>query len=187
MTKRQIILSWCKTNPKKIAREECSSSRDINTDSEDNVNSYEPLDVETESEEPHYKNLTQESQTLYAGDSRPEVDSVVPECSTCTALCCMNFDQAFQPEDKQTLQKLANKNGNFQLQWYKKFPWLSVCVARKKVFCLYCQYGTQHNLITFSKLGEKAFTETGFQNWRKAMDKFKYHEGSHVHREAQMK
>ena len=50
-----------------------------------------------------------------------------------------------------------------------------------------CRYFTQHGMITFSKMGEKAFTETGFQNWRKAVDKFKSHEGSHVHREAQMK
>ena len=36
-------------------------------------------------------------------------------------------------------------------------------------------------------MGEKAFTETGFQNWRKAVDKFKTHDSSHVHREAKLK
>ena len=33
-------------------------------------------------------------------------------------------------------------------------------------------------------MGEKAFTETGFQNWKKALEKFKSHEGSNAHREA---
>lgn len=36
-------------------------------------------------------------------------------------------------------------------------------------------------------MGESAFTETGFRNWRKAVEKFKCHECSHVHREAQIK
>ena len=31
------------------------------------------------------------------------------------------------------------------------------------------------------------FTETRFQNWQKALDKFKAHEGSHFHREAKLK
>ena len=34
-------------------------------------------------------------------------------------------------------------------------------------------------------MGEKAFT--GFHNWRKAMEKFAAHDGSHVHREAKLK
>ena len=42
----------------------------------------------------------------------------------------------------------------------------------------------KHHLLSFSKMGEKAFTETGFQNWKKALEKFKSHEGSHAHREA---
>ena len=36
-------------------------------------------------------------------------------------------------------------------------------------------------------MGEKAFSETGFQNWQKALEKFRAHEGSHVHREAKEK
>ena len=35
-------------------------------------------------------------------------------------------------------------------------------------------------------MGEKAFTESGFRNWRKSMDKFKAHDASHVHREAKL-
>ena len=32
-------------------------------------------------------------------------------------------------------------------------------------------------------MGENAFTNTGFQNWREAMEKFKCHESSQVHRD----
>ena len=87
--KRQTTLSsWCMAKPTKIVREECSCSRDINTDSEDNVSSNKSLNVETESEEPHSENMTQESQTLYAEISQSKADSALSECSTCTILCC---------------------------------------------------------------------------------------------------
>ena len=36
-------------------------------------------------------------------------------------------------------------------------------------------------------MGEKAFTEIGFQNWQKALEKFRAHKGSHLHREAKLK
>lgn len=35
--------------------------------------------------------------------------------------------------------------------------------------------------------GGKAFTESGFQNWKKAGEKFKAYEGSHVRREGKLK
>ena len=36
-------------------------------------------------------------------------------------------------------------------------------------------------------MGENAFTVTGFQNWRKAVETFSCHDGSHAHREAKLK
>ena len=105
----------------------------------------------------------------------------------CTAPCCSTPEKAFQPIDKPTLAKLSVKKRNFQPQWYKQFSWLTVCISSKKAYCLYFRHAVQHNLIMFSKIGEKAFTEDGFRNWRKALEKFKSHEGSHVHREAKLK
>ena len=103
----------------------------------------------------------------------------------CTARCCIHSDKPFQPIDKKTLSIFTIKKRNFQPQWYKQFPWVSVCITYKKVYCLYCRHATKRNLI--SKMGEKAFAETGFENWRKAIDKFRAHEGSHFHREAKLK
>ncbi len=52
----------------------------------------------------------------------------------CESLCCTN-DKPFQPLDKSSLIKLAKKNRNFMTSWYKTYPWLTVCMERKKVFC----------------------------------------------------
>ena len=104
--------------------------------------------------------------------------------TTCTAHCCFSDEKGFQPVDKSTLDMIATEKRNFQPQWYKQFPWLTICLTYKKVFCLYCRYATRRHLLSFSKMGEKTFTEIGFQNWKKALEKYKSHDGSHAHREA---
>ena len=114
-------------------------------------------------------------------------DESLPGPSCCTAPCCSAADNAYQPTDKKTLARLANKRRNFQPHWFKRFPWLSICTTDNKVYCICCRYATQHGLISFSKMGERAFTETGFQNWKKAVEKFSAHGGSQVHREASLK
>ena len=102
----------------------------------------------------------------------------------CTRECCSSFEKSFQPTDKPTLNSLATDKRRFQSLWYKQFPWLSICLTVGKAYCLYCRFAEKRNMLTFSKMGEKAFTEIGFQNWKKAVEKFKLHEASHVHREA---
>ena len=165
MAKRQSTLldSW--SEPPKKPREESTSDSDMQPE-------------ESESEEPS---------SSVVSDHESECRSTSGGSSECTALCCQNTTQSFQPKDKQILLTLSYKKRNFQSKWYVTFPWLTVCTTIKKVLCLYCRYASQHSLLTFSKMGESAFTETGFRNWRKAVEKFKCHECSHVHREAQIK
>ena len=55
------------------------------------------------------------------------------------------------------------------------------------MFCLYCRNATKHKLIAFSKTSDKAFTELGFGNWKKALEKFKSHENLDSHGEAKLK
>ena len=83
--------------------------------------------------------------------------------TTCTARCCSSLVERFQPVDKATLDMIASEKRNFQPQWYKQFFWLTVCLTYKRVFCLYCRYAAQHNMLSFTKMGETAFTEAGFK------------------------
>jgi len=64
--------------------------------------------------------------------SEPEA-TVTPDC---TAQCCIVCDKAFQPTDKKTVETFTTKKRNFQPQWYKQFPWVSVCTTYKKAYCL---------------------------------------------------
>ena len=128
------------------------------------------------------------SQTGESETDGEETDEGEIPVSNCTAQCCVNSGgQAYQPTHKQVICQLASKGRNFQPQWCKQFTWITICTSSKKVYCLYCRYAVQHKMITFIKTGEKAFTQDGFQNWRKAIEKFKAHECSHTHKEAMMK
>ena len=43
------------------------------------------------------------------------------------------------------------------------------------------------NITALCKCGDKVFTEVGFHNWKKTIEKFKSYESSHFHKEAQLK
>ena len=108
-----------------------------------------------------------ETSDVEVGLEHTNTSGNIATAAGCSSQCCVHEERAFQPNDKPTLQLLHSKNRNFQLSWYKQFPWLSVCTNRKKVFCFYCQYAVKHNWLTFCKTREDVFTEKGFQNWKK--------------------
>ena len=79
---------------------------------------------------------------MEAGNSECEVE-VDTECAYIFELygtICTAIEKTFQPIDKLTLAKLTANKRNFQPQWYKQIPWLSVCISSRKVYCLYCKY-----------------------------------------------
>lgn len=120
--------------------------------------------------------LEEESLTNSLTTTNEVLDPTISSGSSlCSAQCCDDYSKAFQPKDEFTIKSLkstgpAGKTRSFQTSWYGQFPWISVCVTRKRVFCLYCQHAENYQLLTFSRCGEKVFTEVGFQNWKKARE-----------------
>ena len=170
MAKRQATLfsSWSLGLPAKKRRESeaeidsdyLEGGRESTSDPDDSESHLEDRqENDSEDQEERDGDLERESEDEDESGTakQPELESI-PRPSTCTALCCISTEKAYQPTDKQTLAKFTTKKRNFQPQWYKQFPWVSVCITNKKAYCLYCRYATQHNLISFSKMGEKAFT-----------------------------
>ena len=128
-------------------------------------------DPEPDPEEP-----SQHSATEAPPESSDIRSIVLPDTAgtvraNCMAVCCNPSNKKlFQPTDKTTLSSFTVNNRSFQPQWYEQFLWLTVCTTTNKAYCLYCKYAMQHNLITFSRMGESAFTKGGFQigekQWR---------------------
>ena len=93
----------------------------------------------------------------------------------------------FQSKESAILSKFQRGNRNFLAAWYDKVRWLTLCIRRSKVFCACCRYAMAHKLISFSKRSDSAFLPTGFDNYKKAIEKFNQHASSSVHHEAVMK
>lgn len=201
MAKRQAsILGFCLQfqNNSKAARKETDSE----LDDDENVNELETISnchissgIQNEDKDDDQCSASEEESNTQQADleeSSLEVQmgvEVRDSENLCGSPCCVNNTVAYQPIDKITLQQLTSNKRNFQAAWYKRYPWLSICLTKKKAFCLYCRYASKQKWITFSKTGEQqtAFTESGFQNWKKGIEKFNAHEGSRLHREAQHK
>ena len=60
-------------------------------------------------------------------------------------------------------------------------------MAHNKVFCHYCRTATASRLVSFSKKNKDAYVSVGFDNWKKALKRFREHEVCHMHTESYMK
>ena len=112
MAKRQATLldTWSEP-PKKVREESESVSVQIQARENDSVDrGGSQVEDERHSDEA-------ESET----EREPDVGSMATP-SNCTALCCVTTEKAFQPVDKQALEKLAAKKRNFSHSGTNNFP-----------------------------------------------------------------
>ncbi|XP_039130910.1 zinc finger MYM-type protein 1-like [Dioscorea cayenensis subsp. rotundata] len=72
-------------------------------------------------------------------------------------------------------KEYGKQRRSFRDAWFKQHPWLEYSVTKDAVFCFWC-YLFKPNRV--SQIGEDAFTKTGFNNWKKALEKFIEHVGA---------
>ena len=60
---------------------------------------------------------------------------------------------------------------------------MTLCTTRYKVYCTYCRYCSRKGLLCLAKK-EDTFIDTGFDNWKKAHERFAQHTQSSLHKEA---
>ncbi|KAI5338278.1 hypothetical protein L3X38_017549 [Prunus dulcis] len=73
-------------------------------------------------------------------------------------------------------------NRRFIAHWFDDHDWLEYSIAKDVAFCLHC-YLFKSN---FDQVGRDAFTGVGFNNWKKAKERFNLHVGpvGSVHNQA---
>lgn len=103
-----------------------------------------------------------------------------------SCMCCINPSHPNQPVNPQLSSGSRNVRC-FNTEWYKRFPWIHVCLVRKRVFCFYCLVAYCKELLTLSKPHKTAFFVEGFQNWKKGLERFQVHEAADCHKEAVLK
>lgn len=91
--------------------------------------------------------------------------------------------QHFRPQSRPLLEqypkkKQGKRDRSFQSTWYDAFSWLEYFENVDACFCYPCQ------MFSKGSTKEKTFVETGFSNWKTAMESgkgLKKHEQSEVH------
>ena len=67
------------------------------------------------------------------------------------------------------------KNRSFNANWFESFTWLEYSKSKDAAFCFPCRIFGKH-------LKNDTFVNTGFQNWKKALDVYREHEKSPAHK-----
>lgn len=115
---------------------------------------------------------------------------------SCQCPCCADPSTPHHPLDtnsgvmythRDKGKGLKSYSRHIQHTWYKEFPWISVCSSTLKIYCSICRDAKSKGLIIYSRNYKPAFVENGFQNLKKARERFCSHESSSMHSEAVMK
>ena len=130
-------------------------------------------------------------------DMNTQVNLFVFLNSDCTCKDCTDLNISHQLGDIDKSKVVHSHNSKerqdckksycrkIQPAWYQKYPWITVCSSRYKIFCRTCRSAQQQGLLSSSVLSRKSpFITGGFGNWRKALKRFQEHEKSEMHLEA---
>ena len=85
--------------------------------------------------------------------------------------------------DQEILVGKKRKILTFQSSWFKRFPWLHISQTNK-VLCFHCAKANNLSLLSITTQNEGTFIDTGFINWKKALERFEKHENSACHSHA---
>lgn len=136
-----------------------------------------------------------ESEVVEEDMSEDPVEEISGFC-LCDCQCCTNLSSPYQPSkvtDSKVCRSYQSKHGSkshsrmIQTSWYKRYPWITVCTSEYKIYCATCRFACSQGLLNFPSHGQNVFSQLGFNNWKKALKKFREHEASSMHREANYK
>lgn len=109
------------------------------------------------------------------------------EADSCTLRCCDAHEtMPYHPnvDLNQTKKQQGSQSRSFCSVWFKHHEWLTFCTTQNKAFCFYCRSANAKGLLTSQLKYESAFIKKGFDNWKKAKQKFNQHQKSVAHRES---
>ncbi|XP_025107400.1 zinc finger MYM-type protein 1-like [Pomacea canaliculata] len=99
-------------------------------------------------------------------------------------MCCKDALSPFQPVSDIILSKTersfsTSSARRLKASWFELYPWLHLCTTNYKAYCFICMQAAHHHA---SSKADQAFISIGFNNWKKAIEKFNCHQMSSAHR-----
>ena len=110
--------------------------------------------------------------------------SIEPSSGNVNSLNTDLPEKPHQPKLKQFLLKEVGKQKrSFNPKWFDEFKFLHYREESDSVICHTCAVADKNNLLKIDTKKEKTFTEIGFSNWKKAIERFLVHgrNATHIH------
>ena len=85
-----------------------------------------------------------------------------------------------QPKINFPLRSFGKQRRGFSVHWYEKYPWIHYLDNEDAVLCFYCATAVKSKM-PLNGYVDSVFTKCGFNNWKKAIDRFVKHEKSASH------
>ena len=93
-------------------------------------------------------------------------------------------DQPFQPLMKFPGRKCGKENfeRSFQYRWFSQWKWLHYVKEKDCVLCFACHQAFTKRLLHHGETSDSStFSHGGFDNWKRARERFQQHESSELH------
>ena len=110
--------------------------------------------------------------------------SIEPSSGNVNSLNADLPEKPHQPKLKQfPLKEVGKQKRSFNPKWFDEFKFLHYREESDSVICHTCAVADKNNLLKIDTKKEKTFIETGFSNWKKAIEKFLAHarKATHIH------
>lgn len=87
----------------------------------------------------------------------------------------------FQPTlDKYPVKSCGKSKRSFIKEWFKTYSWLEYSIEKDSCFCFFCRIFPHENSGK-SGHSDAAFTQKGFDNWKRGIEAFRKHQNSRFH------
>ena len=145
-----------------------SSTKDINKDIENTVNTVDSVNIV------HNVNYIN---CVNSVDNGTQVD-------TSGKPSIVSGKTLFKPPENFSFPKtrIGQRERHCQYNWFKNYQWLHYDVQKDSVICFYCM--VHENKLNAEHNKALAYISTGFKSWKKAPKCFKEHEESKCHKAA---
>ena len=174
------------SNSKNLIEDSHSYADDETSPEQDEIESQPERQSKTQSEATDFSDITISTTASLSSTSSSS-------CKTCECYCCSNISTSHYllivNSSKKKQLYFSKQHGKqkahsrtIQNTWYKTYPWITACTSQYKVHCATCRAADEQKLLTPSELVKSPFIQHGFNNWKKALDKFREHERSNMHK-----
>lgn len=182
--KQGILLNYFEKKPKI----DCSVVKTNDSDGIINANSCDVDVASSTSSETTKSNYQDESNSVVINNVHVHDIALLKKQASDSDEKLDVMNKLWKPESnfKFPVTCVSNHSRSFQYIWFEKFTWLAYSEIENSTYCKYCVFFAPSNVGKSKSETPGQLVLQGYNNWKKAIEKFKNHQNSQYHVKAVM-